>query len=102
MTYADGFEHMKVQDRWPREWRELCYEYGFKLIEELRASRLSVEEAQERAEDIRQERQQQIVRLLCGPKIVSRSSFFRLLPKRDGFKTDTEFGVRQKIRFSIK
>jgi hypothetical protein len=99
--YAASFEHMKVQDRWPKSWRELSYEYGFKLAEELRESGLSIGEARERAEDIRAERQQQIIRLLCGPKIVARSSFFRLLPRSEGFKTATEFGTRRKIRFSI-
>jgi hypothetical protein len=97
----DAVIHMLEIDRLPKKWRALIHEYGVKLVNEALTSGLTPAEARERAEDIRAERQQQIIRLLCGPKIVAKSSFFRLLPRAEGFKTATEFGERRKIRFSV-
>jgi hypothetical protein len=35
VTYNAQFAHMAALDKWPKRWRALAYEYGFKIVKEM-------------------------------------------------------------------
>lgn len=94
------FPHMAVLDSWPQVWRELAYEYGFKIVAAMYDEGGGYEAAKSSLETWRDRRQDDLLmKVGRGDYAIPKSAFFAGL---GGFKTATEKGLPpRKIRFSI-
>lgn len=99
-AYNERFAHMAALDSWPKKWRELAYEYGFKIVEAMYGEGGGYDAVKADLETWAERKQAAHERAVArGDYMIPKSAFFAGV---GGFKTATERGLpKQKISFSI-
>lgn len=99
-VYNERFIHMAALDSWPKRWRELAYEYGFKIVAAMYEEGGGYDAVKADLETWRERKQESHLKAVArGDYKIPKSAFFVGI---GGFKTATDRGLpKQKISFSI-
>lgn len=99
-AYNEDKAHMAVLDSWPKKWRLLVHEFGYRPVEAHYCEGVDLKEATEALEMRAAKVQAEHLRLVAkGAYKIPKSAFFS---KVGGFRSETDLGVKPPpIRFTI-